>query len=114
MTKSLVCGACGKRGVERVRTDAGVEVWRCAQCGDVKRRCPRCRHGWLRRLRIRTADAEFISCEECDATWPTIEEIHTRPVDRRTYLRMLGTTETWAVPEVLAEREPAHPKERDE
>jgi len=53
-------------------------------------------------------DAEFISCEECEATWASAEEVQARGVDRRTYLRMLGTTETWAVPEVLAERDPRH------
>jgi hypothetical protein len=106
----LLCDACGETGVERVRTDPpGVAVWRCRRCGDLKRWCPRCEQGWLRRFRSDAAHLEFISCEECDATWPRGAELRPPGVDRQSYLRALGTTEAWADPQVVREREPAPP-----
>lgn len=65
------CDACGVSAVAPVRHENGATVWRCSRCGDVKRWCPRCEQGWVRRLRHSALPADVYWCAECAATWPT-------------------------------------------
>jgi hypothetical protein len=70
MTRALDCEVCPAAAVRFLRQEGEVEVWRCEACGDLKRWCPRCDQGWIRRLRDPADGGELHSCDECDATWP--------------------------------------------
>ena len=86
MVQHLECEVCGALAVRVVRRDPA-DVWHCARCGNVKRWCPRCRQGWVRRLREPVDNPELYSCEECEATWRHFSEIQAPGEDLRTFLR---------------------------
>ncbi|HVG46011.1 MAG TPA: hypothetical protein VM890_14815 [Longimicrobium sp.] len=75
MTSALECEVCRAAAVRLLRQEAEAWVWRCAECGDLKRWCPRCDQGWVRRLRDPGDGGEVYSCDECEATWPLGEAI---------------------------------------
>ena len=102
----LECEVCGEVAVEhRYDEPSGVGVWCCRSCGDLKRWCPRCDQGWIRRFQLAAANTEFLACDECDATWPSVDTIVPPGTDRQSFLRSLGTTATWAELTVRREQE---------
>ena len=68
--QGIDCELCSTPTVQLVRTGpTGIDVWVCSRCRDLKRWCPDCDQGWIRRLRVTGAWAEVYACDECEATW---------------------------------------------
>jgi hypothetical protein len=106
------CEVCREAAVVHRRDDAAavaVQVWVCTRCGDLKRWCPRCEQGWIRRCRVLTAGVDFFCCDACAASWPSPEAIGPTGTDRETYLYQLGTTERWGGVATLRERDAGFP-----
>ena len=70
MADGVDCELCSSATVEHVRTGpTGIQVWVCSHCGDLKRWCPECNQGWIRRMRVSGASDDAYVCDECEATW---------------------------------------------
>ncbi|MFL5382587.1 MAG: hypothetical protein ACJ8GN_08765 [Longimicrobiaceae bacterium] len=90
MERTLECEVCAAAAVRLIGTESRVELWRCERCGDLKRWCPRCDQGWIRRLRDESDGAELYPCDECEAAWPGDGPPAGPWEDLRTYLRRQG------------------------
>ena len=105
MDRGVRCELCGTPTVYRIgEGPAGVEQWRCAECGDFKRWCPQCDQGWIRRFRVPDTDQQVYSCDECEVAWPSVRDIPSPGTDRRSLLGHLGATDAWLRLELMRER----------
>ncbi len=100
------CEFCGADAVTCVRTDGvGVQTWLCDQCGDLKRWCPDCDQGWVRRRSIPGLAADFYSCDECDATCESAADIGSMHTNLPDYLDARLPGWSWADVTIMRETE---------
>jgi ribosomal protein L37AE/L43A len=52
-----------------------VGLWRCSNCGELKRWCPLCDQGWIVHGVLARSGRDLYACEECDATWWSVASI---------------------------------------
>jgi hypothetical protein len=108
MAQELRCEVCSATAVRLARRESsGTEVWRCGNCGDAKRWCPRCDQGWVRHVYADADKSDFYSCDECEATWATPEEIRGTGTDLTTFLRRTGKPWSYKDLTVLRDSEPS-------
>jgi ribosomal protein L37AE/L43A len=107
MAREVVeCEVCRAVAVRLIRREAEAGVWRCEECGDLKRWCPRCGQGWVRRMRDPSDGGELHSCDECESTWPFGEPISGIGEDREGFLRRSLKPWSYLRLEVVREVEP--------
>lgn len=72
------CNTCETATVEQIgENPLGVKYFICSKCREAKRWCPRCDQGWVQKwIDPRTQEVLF-NCEECEATWQSIDKIGT-------------------------------------
>ena len=76
MADGIQCESCGTFTVVYLRDEPErVRLYRCAQCGETKRWCPRCEQGWVRHYRDERAGNDLYNCDECEATWSAVAVI---------------------------------------
>lgn len=94
---ACLCPQCKSNTVVRVREDPiGVELWRCSRCGEIKRWCPGCNQGWLKRTVITGRSQIIYVCDECDSTWLSADSIGRMQAQSfEPYLESLGLVEPW-------------------
>ena len=72
----IVCPTCNKATVMEAGEDPlGVQYFVCSSCKEAKRWCPRCDQGWVYKWVNPTFSETLFNCEECEATWASIDEI---------------------------------------
>lgn len=65
-----LCDTCGIRSVVFVREDPpGFQLFRCSNCHEVKRWCPRCGQGWLAHFVVDETPHSRYICDECRTVW---------------------------------------------
>jgi ribosomal protein L37AE/L43A len=101
------CEECGAESVTLARKESsGAEVWVCAECGDIKRRCPACDEGWVRLLRAPAEHLDVYVCEECEASWEEAAEIRTdRAIPLHDYLKAERKTAVYLKLKVVREND---------
>lgn len=76
MSPGVQCPTCKTFSVSQLREDPpGVQLWRCTQCGEVKRWCPVCNQGWVLHYVKNATGESLYCCDECEATWQEPTEI---------------------------------------
>lgn len=67
--------------------------------------CPRCKQGWVCKVRYRQSGEVFFICEECEALWLENQPIATeRFADFQTYFQTRGQRVGWQQMEMLPEQ----------
>jgi transposase-like protein len=91
------CPACNTDSVVPVREDPkGVQLWKCSQCGEVKRWCPCCDQGWVTRAILAESGHVLYVCDECDASWLDSSSIGgVRAESLEPYMQRLGVRHPW-------------------
>ena len=91
------CTYCETETVAPIQQDPpGAEVWQCLRCGEVKRWCPDCNHGWVTRAVVNRTGRSLYVCDECDATWLELAQVGAaEAVTFETYLRRQGIESPW-------------------
>ncbi len=65
-----LCDICGTGSVVFVREDPpGFQLFRCSNCHEIKRWCPRCGQGWLAHFVVDEAPHSRYICDECRTVW---------------------------------------------
>jgi ribosomal protein L37AE/L43A len=110
------CEECGTDSVTLTRYESsGAEVWTCADCGDVKRRCPACEEGWVRLLRSVSDGVEAYVCDECEASWEEASEIRPdRAVPLHEFLKNERKTGSYLKLKVVRENDRGDEEDADE
>ena len=58
--------------------------------------CPRCEQGDIAKAQIKKTGKDVYVCQECEATWFTLNEIGVAPfVDFGTYMEEVGLSPLW-------------------
>lgn len=74
----IVCKNCQTVTVEQVgENPVGVKYFVCSKCRESKRWCPRCNQGWVKKWVDSTTQEVLFNCEECEATWLSVDKIST-------------------------------------
>ncbi len=72
----IVCPTCNTETVVEVgENPVGVKYFVCSSCKESKRWCPRCDQGWVYKWVNPTTNEALLNCEECEATWQSIEKV---------------------------------------
>lgn len=72
----IVCPACKDATVVEVgENPEGVKYFVCSHCRESKRWCSRCDQGWLYKWVDPTTNGVLFNCDECEATWYSIEKV---------------------------------------
>jgi ribosomal protein L37AE/L43A len=96
MSKVVQCPTCQTYTVELIRLDPhNVQIWRCKTCYEVKRWCPTCDQGWIRKIYVEGFSHEIFSCDECDATWESSDEIIPPGQGLETFMNHRGVENAW-------------------
>jgi transposase-like protein len=100
------CPHCETTTVVPIRDDpAGVQLWRCSACGEIKRWCPCCDQGWIARATVVLTGESIYVCQECDVTWTIATAIGGPGASFEPFLTNLGISDPWQGVEWVPEYE---------
>lgn len=102
--RTLECPHCKTDTVVPARFDPpGVQLWRCSNCHEIKRWCPRCDQGWITRVVVHENGATVYLCDECDAMWPAVSLIASPGDSFGPYFEQQGVLRPWSTIEFVRE-----------